>query len=493
MGMICRTVVTTFGITIAVTGILLKFYLIPKIVNEGIDASVKLEKGSEAYDRWENFPVPVKLKVYLFHVTNPEEVANGAKPNVTEVGPYVYDQNLKKRDIVKINDTLTYHRYYVLTFNAEDSSPRREDDRIVIANLPLMSIALTTEVVFPIGLKTLNRHIDKLFDQPKLFLETTPRQFLFDGITVNCSNSNIVCDRIKEHATKQMKILDNKDINFSLINYKNNSHDGLFTINSGETDVSLLGEVLRWNNSSKIDTWGSNGTCNDIYGTDSTIFPPHQTRKSSIRTFQPDICRSASLDYDSKVEYREIEGLRFVLGKQMLRSGKSSRENECFCIKKTKGIADEDGCLFDGAMELYNCHGAPIILTFPHLLWADERYAQTVDGLHPDPKKHQTFVDFEPNTGTLLQGSRRVQFNLIYRQIEKIDLTSNLKTTLMPVVWFDQGAVIREKQMKTLEDRLIFRLRTWGYISWSLIGLGVFIGTVGFILCMVCLVKSRKS
>jgi len=53
--------------------------------------SVILVKGTEAYERWRKLPVPLNFNVYLFNVTNPDEVQNGANPVVQEIGPYVYE------------------------------------------------------------------------------------------------------------------------------------------------------------------------------------------------------------------------------------------------------------------------------------------------------------------------------------------------------------------------------------------------------------------
>jgi hypothetical protein len=52
---------------------------------------VLLVNGTEAYERWRKLPLALYYKVYLFNVTNPEEVQNGANPIVQEVGPYVYE------------------------------------------------------------------------------------------------------------------------------------------------------------------------------------------------------------------------------------------------------------------------------------------------------------------------------------------------------------------------------------------------------------------
>lgn len=47
-------------------------------------------EGSEAWERWENLPIPVAYKVYFFNVSNPDEVQNGSQPIVQEIGPYIY-------------------------------------------------------------------------------------------------------------------------------------------------------------------------------------------------------------------------------------------------------------------------------------------------------------------------------------------------------------------------------------------------------------------
>ena len=53
--------------------------------------SVVLKNGSESYDAWKDPPVTVYMKFWLFNVTNADDVLNNdAKPQVEEIGPYVY-------------------------------------------------------------------------------------------------------------------------------------------------------------------------------------------------------------------------------------------------------------------------------------------------------------------------------------------------------------------------------------------------------------------
>lgn len=40
---------------------------------------------------FEHIPFPLTFKVYVFNITNPNEFANGSKPKVKELGPYVFE------------------------------------------------------------------------------------------------------------------------------------------------------------------------------------------------------------------------------------------------------------------------------------------------------------------------------------------------------------------------------------------------------------------
>lgn len=52
---------------------------------------VILKPGTQMRDMYENLPFPLIFKVYLFHVSNPDEVQAGGKPHLREVGPYVFE------------------------------------------------------------------------------------------------------------------------------------------------------------------------------------------------------------------------------------------------------------------------------------------------------------------------------------------------------------------------------------------------------------------
>ena len=40
--------------------------------------------------------------------------------------------------------------------------------------------------------------------------------------------------------------------------------------------------------------------------------------------------------------------------------------------------------------------GAPVIMSLPHFLYAAPQYINAIEGMKPDPEKHNTQLDVEP-------------------------------------------------------------------------------------------------
>ncbi|XP_011297307.1 sensory neuron membrane protein 2 [Fopius arisanus] len=495
---ICFGFFLGLGIVVAILALVSKFIVFPKIINNEIAEEIQLINGSEAYDRWVKIPFPIIYKAYFFNVTNPEAVSQGEKPILQEVGPYIYQQHRAKLNITDRLETLGYNEHQLFEFDAKASYPLTDSDPIRIVNLPLMGLIDTTERETPALVRFLDLIIPQLFDNPKnLFLTTTPKDFLFDGIFLNCQSNNVLlrifCKSIEKLAPRTMVRQEDGNIKFSFLSYKNNTDEGRFVVNSGRIEPERVGQLSSWNGYNLTNIWLTNSSCNRIFGTDATIYPPFDSTDSILDTFSIDLCRTVSLEYSEPIVYSGIDGLRFVAKKSTFLSPGQEPLNQCYCLHKTKGILGQDGCLLDGALELFSCHGAPIVFTHPHFYLTHQTYQNGVIGLKPNSIKHQNFVDLQPNTGAPLRGSKRGQFNIFLRSVDGVSLTSGLRTTLMPILWFDEGVVLSDKYVDILKVDFLDKMRFIEIGGWAIFACGTATCILSFVVFISCRCAKKNS
>jgi len=142
-------------ITGALGGLLLLLGLIVMIAGPGLLLGVVLKTmplapGSDRLQSWLTPPVQPHLTGYGFHLTNPQDVIEGRKPIVKEVGPFVYkavtvkdslDEGTEKENLVFNDDgeTLTYRprKYYFL--DREQSALDPDTTYLTVPNVPFLT------------------------------------------------------------------------------------------------------------------------------------------------------------------------------------------------------------------------------------------------------------------------------------------------------------------------------------------------------------------
>lgn len=70
--------------------------ILPVEYSSIIFQNVILYKNSDQFQRWHTLPQPMEFKVYIFNVTNADDIQKGALPIVKEIGPYVYKYLFRK-------------------------------------------------------------------------------------------------------------------------------------------------------------------------------------------------------------------------------------------------------------------------------------------------------------------------------------------------------------------------------------------------------------
>lgn len=486
------------GLILIILGAVIGWKVLTDYVDDEIAESTKLAEGTEQYDRWVDLPFDKTFKVYYFNIDNPADVNAGIKPKVTQIGPFVYKEAVRKDGIEYNKDTgiLTYDDYSDYTFDTEATSQENQDIKtMTILNVPMMGVIQTFEGFKNIeGLAGLSEGLLKLLmdgytqifpDQYLgLFHKVKPAQYSFDGYTF-CDpaglyrpSAKIICVLLRLINKESLPTQADRSIKFSFFGRKDGSSDGRWETNSGNIDINKLGE-LQSLNGEKYQKFWKGDHCNEVKGGDSIVYAPYNDKDTEFDVYSADICRSVRLQYASDIEHKEIPGYKNILRKDTI---DMSGENECFCLGQVLNLEGKPDCLPDGFMDMSTCQDAPIVLSFPHFLWADEATASTVDGLNPVEDDHVTFVEMQPDTGSPLRGSKRVQFNMILRKITHMGLTDNVLSSMMPLVWVDEGSEISDDLAKKLQEDYLDKLVLVDGVRWGMIAIGIalFVGCGGF-------------
>lgn len=82
-------------------------------------------------------------------------------------------------------------------------------------------------------------------------------------------------------------------------------------------------------------------------------------------------------------------------------------------------------------------------------------------------------------------GHKRAQFNMFIRPITGVEVTQNIRTALVPIVWVDEGILLNEDMVNLLKETLINRLVLVDVLHWVLFGGGLAIFVV-FLIWYLC-------
>ncbi|ODM99661.1 Platelet glycoprotein 4 [Orchesella cincta] len=409
--------------------------------------------------------------VYLFNVTNPEEVQKGFHPKLLEVGPYVFRENRTKINIHhdENTDTVTYKEHVIFHFEHELSGELKLEDEITIINTPYVAAAIKINNELPWPLDSLANMILIQYKE-SLFVRRTVEEILFKGWTVPFLQ--------KIETDMGLSLVPNNT--FGLLMGQNDTAQGPYTVARGTSDKSRFGTILKYKNKSELPYWPKSSHCNKIVGSDGTIFPPFVEKHTALKLFNSDLCRSSYLSYNKSIDFEGIKGYRFKVPPIALADPRENNENRCFC----PNVEDEpETCLKRGTLNLGPCRdGAPVAISTPYFIDADPQYLEE-SGLMPVRSKHETILDIEPMTGIVLQASKRIQLNLILKPVKRIASFSKVPEMLFPLIWMDESASLNVEYRLKLQSAL-FDVWLLGFISTTIF--------LAFLLVVYILVAKRQ-
>jgi hypothetical protein len=279
------------------------------------------------------------------------------------------------------------------------------------------------------------------------------------------------------------------DNRFAFYRMKNGTPEDTFEVKSGVQDSQDFGKILRYNefhgkvNYWSIPEWMKNNTdpalvekrnsyCNQINGTDGSIFAPFVKKENILPIFVSDICRSIYLTFKEETEFRDIPGYRFTFPDAFFEDPVINGDNYCFCTSPRGGL--NDSCAA-GVIRIFPCkNDAPIVTSSPHFLHSDPRFAEYVTGMSPVEEKHATFIDVEPNTGHMLRIDKKLQISMELQPLEVDYFKKHVKKHyLFPAFWVNEHTQIDEVLRDDLFSRLLTPLKIIDIAKWTVLGVGI--------------------
>ncbi|XP_022706709.1 uncharacterized protein LOC111270638 isoform X3 [Varroa jacobsoni] len=171
-------------IPLAVVGFLVPIGIVSltyAIYQEMTDVAESMDEDSKAYDAYVNSPVPTYQSIYMFNLTNYEDILRGKRPIVTELGPYVFKTVTQRNsswyhDLVETTEVNAYY------FEPNMSKGTLDD---TIFTIDLYAITL-------LDMLQEKPHLKNISGNMTVFFNMTVRKLLYEG-TLNyfkpaCSN-----------------------------------------------------------------------------------------------------------------------------------------------------------------------------------------------------------------------------------------------------------------------------------------------------------------
>ncbi|VDL56976.1 unnamed protein product [Hymenolepis diminuta] len=340
-----------------------------------------MQNGSAAFKSWKTKSSPSKFAVYLYNLTNPDQVLAGERPNLTVIGPYVYWKEVRKLNIswtsVDGTPAISYLKRSIYIFDPILSSGNPKLDKIISANLPILN-------VFPRNLP--NR----------------PRR-------------------------TSIKL-------FSL--QSNNTMKGPYVIDSGINNSTNTGSFITIKGSRSLNIW-STEKANAIHGTDGFRLARNIQLSDSREIFVTLLCQPITLNATKISRPKAFTELEVV---EMELDTDSRTLKETYCPLKVSGPP----CPPKGYYDISQCSvpgdvSPPVFASLPRFMDKPIDNAFIVREVDQTRDKFRLLAEPVVKTGIVVEAHVRLLVNVhIQRSPHMTDLFMNISDPMyLPMAWFE--------------------------------------------------------
>ncbi|XP_055302266.1 sensory neuron membrane protein 1-like [Sitodiplosis mosellana] len=453
-----------------------------------IEKNVNLRKNCIERGIYETLPFPLTLKFYIFDILNKDEVHNGSKPILKEIGPFYFDEYIWKNNISDndAEDTMAFNIMKKYIFRPDLSKNLTGDEIVTTMHPVIAAIGLTVHFEFRQFLHVASTAIKEIFHSPTdAFWTGKAMDLLYNGIGIDCSTKNplakLACNEIRKSKNPMIQKMNRTQMKFSILGGVNFTSTGHWKVNRGVKNIRKAGQVIEVDGQTELKVWGEGSNqCNQLVGTDGLLFTPLQSKKKPLTFFVQQICTSLHLKYEQTASYRGVDLHTFTKEFEDFSANNLTR---CFCRQP-------DRCPIQGTMDLLPCVQVPVTISLPHFYRADPSLlANIASGLKPTKKKHEFFISLELNSGVALRGAGRVQINFEVEPIKEIEIMANLPKMIFPWIWFEESAEVPDSLVNLLKYTLTLAKTINCALQWITLTYWLF----GTIICTTLFVLSRYA
>ncbi|XP_039606711.1 lysosome membrane protein 2a [Polypterus senegalus] len=444
---------------------LLVAQVFPTLFEKRLKSNIVLKNGSDVFKAWENPPPPVYIQFFFFNVTNSEDILQGKKPSVTQVGPYTYREYRPRVNVTFLENGTKVAALSPKTFvfQPDMSAGDPEIDQVTTVNIPAVTVMELTKSSFTSLVIFFMMNVYGV----EVFATHTVHELLWGFKDPLLSKLHYVKPEVDEY--------------FGLMYKKNGTSDGDFVFKSGEDDYKDFGKIFTWNGQSTLKWWSSNES-NMINGTDGSTFHPLISKDELLYIFAADLCRSIYIAFEKDVEVKGIPAYRFAPPSEVLAAPEKNPSNAGFCVPS-------GACLGAGVLKVSVCRNdAPVVVSFPHFFQADQKYIDAIEGMHPNKEDHETYLDVNPLTGFPVRGCKRAQLNIILDKYDAFPQTKLLNQTIFPIMFINESVIIDDKSAQNIRTLLLIATIVTNF-PLIIVGLGV------LMLCIliILLLRARQQ
>lgn len=399
-------------ISSASVGILLLLIPLLAIILDPIGMAIRygtaVKNGTFLYNIFQSEISGTRMSLFVFNITNSERFITGVDPKLKmeEVGPFTYVETRRNGDIEmnEEDEDLWFTPYMTVRFLPEESIGNPEEMRVTVPNLAYMSAtSLLRNYPYLIrsGFNILARQL-----RSTIITNLDANSFLWGypdpliGLANRVAPGLIYFDRLG--------IIDRLYDNNTLYRMKMSvKHEDKFS-------VKLLKRYLRSKPFALQVPLESYNFTNTYEG---ASFPPGLTRQTPLNVYRIGVCRVLNLEFheEMQMDYGPMAWAYKI-------------SNETFNRDCGFGVC--------GMLDLSNCtFGIPIALSRTHFLNSDPRLYEKIDGMRPDPKKHDSTFVVDPKMGLELATQLSLQLNMVLGDISFSSSGNRFSNMTVPIAY----------------------------------------------------------